>query len=89
MKRENYWTIARWQKLSRKKYFSPSHATFDWLRKTFQNKNIKNIRFVVSCIGAEYEDVRAMLLLLDWNYNILETLSKMPVDLSMFGKLVG
>ena len=50
---------------------------------------MKNIRLSVSCIGTEYGDVRAMSLLLDWNYNILEKLAKMPVDLSMFGKLVG
>ena len=50
---------------------------------------MKNIRFLVSCIGTEYGDVRAMSLLLNWNYNILEKLAKMPVDRSMFEKLLG
>ena len=60
-------------KIEQKNYFSPCHATFS----------------LVSCNGTEYGYVGAMSLLLDWNYNILEKLAKMPVDLSMFGKLVG
>ena len=85
-KREN---CCKMTKLNRKILFSFCHATFGWLRKTYQNKNIKSIRFTISCIGKKYGYVKAMSLLLDWNYNILVKLAKMPVGLSMFGKFVG